>query len=262
MKKVLGFRLQVLGLIAFYAMLFLYAIPYALNPTYAQQATLSLSPASGTFNAGCGFSVNIELNTGGAKTDGVDAYLLYDQAKLSATSISPGTIFPDYPGNSVDDSIGKVVVAAISSIDNPFSGSGTFATVNFTVKPATSASLTQITFDFDANNKSKTTDSNVVANINGSVVDTLNTVVNGSYTIGTGSCSAQTTTIGGSTTGITGTSTAGTGSKVFLTGQGTASDSGEFVKTLPPAGSEKLTMTLAIVGSILTVFGILGLALL
>lgn len=219
---------------------------------YAQTATLSLSPSSGTFNKSCTFSLQINLNTGGVQTDGTDAILIYDSARFTATSISSGTIYPDYPGNNIDETNGKITVSGLASIASPFSGSGTLATVNFTVKDAAQTGATQIKFDFDPNDKSKTTDSNVVER--GTVADILNSVTNGNYTIGTGTC-------------VQPSPTPAPGVGVGRGAPGVATPSGAVQPTaqpyyLPPAGSEQLTFTLAIVGAVLTILGILGLALL
>lgn len=219
---------------------------------FAQSATLALSPASGTFNQGCNFSLNITLNTNGAQTDGTDAIVLYDTSRFSATSISQGTLYPDYPGNSIDDNAGKVIVSGLASVDKAYSGAGTLATVNFLVKQTAQAGVAQITFNFTPGS---TTDSIVAERSTTSNI--LGSVTNGSYTVGTGSCSSQTSTTG---------STAG---GALLTGSGQGSSTGSAqLKSLDDftggksTGSEQLTYTIAILGSILTIFGILGLAIL
>lgn len=206
-------------------------------------ASLSLSPSAGTFNKGCTFSVKINVDTGGIQTDGTDAVIKYDPSVLSAT-ITSGTIYNDYPGNNVDSANGKITVSGLASVSQAFSGTGTLATLNFTVSPTTPASTTAVTFDFDPNNKAKTTDSNIVER--GTTADVLNSVVNGSYTIGSGSCVGQ----------GAGTST-GTG-----TGQGISTPSATQAPRLPEGGSEQFTFTLAIMGTTLTVLGIFGLLLL
>ncbi len=226
--------------------LFLALGVFASTPVSAFAATLSLSPTSGTFNKGCNFSVNINLDTQGTQTDGTDAIILYDSSKLTATSIQNGTIYSDYPGSNIDPTNNKITVSGLASVSQPFTGSGTLATINFQVLSGATAGATQLTFDFDPNNKTKTTDSNVVER--GTVVDVLSSVTNGSYVIGSGSCGAQGTT----STGTGGTGTGATGS----TGSGTVT------KTLPSAGSENLTFTLAILGSVFAVLGVLGLAIL
>ncbi|MBI2020255.1 hypothetical protein HYS94_02435 [Candidatus Daviesbacteria bacterium] len=211
---------------------------------FAQQATLVLSPASGTFNKGCNFSLNIDLNTGGAQTDGTDAIILYDTSRFTATSIQSGTIYPDYPGNNIDEANGRITVSGLASVSTPFTGQGTLATLNFTVKDTAPTGAVQVRFDFDPNDKAKTTDSNVVQR--GTVADILSSVTNGNYTIGSGACGGQ------GQTGLTPPPPGGTPS-ASLQPKPTP---------LPPAGTETFTFTLAIVGSILTILGILGLALL
>lgn len=227
------------------------------SPVFAQSAVLSLSPSTGTFNKGCTFALEVKLNTGGAQTDGTDAILLYDASRLTASSITPNTsVYPDFPGNSIDDQSGKIIISGIASISGSFSGNATMATVNFAVKDNATVGATQVRFDFDPNDRAKTTDSNVVER--GTVADILTSVVNGSYTVGSGTC---TTTGAGTGSGT------GSGGGISKGGIGGVEDSTPSateipMKVLPPAGSEQLTFTLAIVGSVLTVLGILGLALL
>lgn len=227
----------------------LFPVTYNLFPASAAQATLSLSPTNGTFNRGCSFALDVNLNTGGASTDGTDAILLYSTSAFSATSVDKGTIYQDYPGTAVDDSAGKVTISGLASVTQSFSGQGKLATVNFTVKDTAPTGTSQIKFDFDPANPQKTTDSNVVEH--STISEILSSVTNGNYTVGTGTCGA---------TGSTGTGVDGT--KGGIGGTEEATPSGDIYKTLPPAGNEKLTFMLAIVGSTLTILGILGLVIL
>jgi hypothetical protein len=217
------------------------------SPASALAATLSVSPAKATLNKGCSFTLAIQLDTQGVQTDGTDAILLYDPTRFTASNILNGTIYSDYPGSNIDVT-GKITVSGLASVASPFTGSGTLASVNFTVVETAPVGATAVSFDFDPNNKAKTTDSNVVER--GTVADVLSSVVNGSYTIGTGSCASGGTGAGGQ--GAPGATA--TPSATFQPG-GTGT-------TLPPAGTEQLTFTIAIVGSVLTILGILGLALL
>lgn len=230
--------------------IFITLINFILSPglVFAQAATLSLSPASGTFNKSCNFSLNIVLNTGSAQTDGTDAILIYDSSRFSAKTITSGTIYPDYPGNNIDEQNGRITVSGLASVSSSFSGTGTLATINFQVLDNAPSGVSQIKFDFDPADKAKTTDSNVVER--GTVADILNSVTNGNYTVGSGTaCAGGGTTGGGGTKGGQGAS-----------GSGTLQPTP--VPTLPPAGNTELTYTLAIVGSVLTILGILGLAFL
>lgn len=228
------------------------------SPAYTFAATLSFSPSSGTFNKGCPLSVQIKLDTGQDQTDGTDAIILYDQSKLTAntSSVTTGSIYSDYPGTNVDDTAGKITVSGLASVSSAYSSQGTpgvFATINFTVKENTSTGATMVTFDFDSKDRTKTTDSNVVQR--GTVADVLSSVTNGNYTIGTGSCAAATPSP---------VPKGGQGAVVVVPSTPSAQIPVKEipVKTLPPAGSEQFTFTIAIIGSALTVLGILGLALL
>lgn len=229
-------------------------------PTQALAATLSLSPSTGTFNKGCQFTLDILLDTQGAETDGTDAILMYDTSRFTANSITSGSIYQDYPGNNIDEPNRKITVSGLASVSSGFTGSGSLVKINFTVKSDAPAGSTQVTFDFDPNNKAKTTDSNVVQRT--TVNDVLSSVVNGNFTIGAGSCASQTPTTGGSGTGTGGTggSVGGTTPAQGAT-QPVATPSGEF-KKLPDGGTEQFTFMIAILGSALTILGILGLGLL
>ncbi len=225
-------------------------------PGVVLASTLSLDPSSGTFNRSCLFSLNIRLDSAGVEIDGTDAYVLYDNSRFTATTITPGTIFAEYSGSNVDDASGKVAVSGLASVSKGFTGSGVLAAVNFIVKENAPAGATQIKFDFDPNDMSKTTDSNVVQR--GTVQETLSSVVNGSYTIGTGNCTSASPSPGVGGRGVVGSDS---------TPSAEAKQLKEF-KNLDEAagaktgGNSELTATLAIVGSVLTILGILGLALL
>lgn len=222
------------------------------SPASALAATLSLVPSTGSANRGCSFAVNIELDTAGVATDGTDAILKFEPSKLTAVSpIQQGTIYPDYAGNNIDAQTGTITVSGLASVAEAFTGKGTLATITFNVPANAPAGATTVKFDFDPNNKAKTTDSNVVER--GTIADVLSSVVDGNYTIGTGTCGQQTLTTTPGTTRP----------------QGQTADSTQSAqpKTIDDAvggqtGSEQLTFTIAIVGSVLTILGILGLVLL
>lgn len=220
-------------------------------PANVLASTLSLSPSAGTFNKGCNFSLEVVVDTQGVQSDGTDAILIYDASRFTAQTITSGTIYPDFPGNNIDASSGKITISGLASVSTPFTGKGTLATINFTVLGTAPAGSTQVTFDFDPNDKAKTIDSNVVER--GTVADTLNSVVNGNYVIGTAACGAAATAAPGSLTFKPGTG-----------GPPSTPSATPFIpkKELPPAGTPQLTSVIAIVGGILTILGILGLALL
>ena len=222
-------------------------------PTFAMAASLSLSPASGTLNKGCPVTLDINLDTTGADTDGTDAILLYDNTRFTANSIDtnlPTKIYNDYPGSNIDDTSGKITVSGLASVSSPFNGKGTLAKINLTVKDSAPTGAAQIKFDFTSGGK--TTDSNVVQR--GTVADVLSSVANGNYTIGSGTCAGAAATLTGTVLPRGATIVASQSAQQTVVEVP--------VKTLPNGGTEELTYTLAIVGSVLTVLGILGLAFL
>lgn len=262
--KALGVRHQAIvnKILAFICAVVVVLLPtaYGLTPIYAQQATLSMSPSTGTFNRGCQFTVDVKLVTGSAQTDGTDAILLYDTSKLTTNtnSIASGTIYPDYPGNNVDEQAGRITISGLSSVTSAFSGQGNLATITFTVKEAAPLGSSKVSFDFDPNDKGKTTDSNVVER--GTVADVLSTIIDGNYTIGAGKSCA----------GGAGTITTSGGDDTLATPSGGISDGStgyekkslnDFTNGKGP-GTPELTYTVAIVGATLTILGMLGFMLL
>ncbi len=245
MKKVLTFLSLITAL-------------FIVSPTAAlAAANLSLSPATGTFNKGCNFSLDIKVDTGGAQTDGTDAIIIYDSTRFTATAIRSGTIYSDYPGNIIEPSSGKITVSGLASVSSPFTGAGTLATVDFNVLETAPTGATKIRFDFDPADKAKTTDSNVVER--GTIADTLGFVTDGSYTVGTGSCpgaAAPTPTPGSKFVG----SPISTSSATVKTPVGGTLDdlAGKGTK----GGFEVPTIALGAAGVMLTIIGILGAAFL
>lgn len=171
------------------------------TPISASAASFTLTPATGTFNKGCNFSVKVNLDSAGAKVDSAEAAILFDNGKITPASaaVSQGTIFPTYVPVTTASS-GKIVVSGISNPGTPFSGSGTFTTLNFMVRADATPGPFTLKFDFDPNDRGKTTDSNVVET--STIAELLSSVGDGSYNIGTGpNCSGTTQPVGGTSSG-------------------------------------------------------------
>lgn len=251
-----------------------------ISPVAAMAASLTFDPSSGVINKGCEISIKINLDTQGVQTDGTDVIVLFTSSQLSTTTsqITNGTMYPEYPGSSVDSAGGKISISGISSVSSPFSGVGTFATIKFNVA-STIADNTKVNlnFDFDPNNKTETTDSNVVER--GTIADVLSAVTNGSYTVGSGSCtsgiSAGTGT-GASTGGGSGTSgyngANGQGQVLPGTNLTSGSQSAQYQVYKPnlndltgngqASGLFDNTIILTAVGVVLIIAGVAGLAFL
>lgn len=239
---------------------------FLISPLQVLAADLSLSPASGTFNPGCTFSVKMELDTQQAETDGTDALLTYDVSRFNATSITNGTIYPDYPGNVIDAASGKITISGLSSVSSGFKGKGTLATVNFQVAEGAPAGVSSVRFDFNPSDKTLTTDSNVIER--GTIADVLNTITDGNFTVGTGqSCSggADGSSSGGGKSAGNGSKDSGgsIGGKDGGKGGLIATPAAKPLPTqLPDSALTTPTIALAAIGTILTILGIIGLSLL
>lgn len=88
--------------------------------------------------------IRVLLNTNRFPIGSIDLIISYDPNFLSITDINivPGSIYPSYPGRSVDSTEKVIAIAS----DGKFSGSGTFATLRFTtIKPgATTLSFQKV----------------------------------------------------------------------------------------------------------------------
>src|SRR3990167_4988188 len=117
---------------------------FSASPALA--STLSLSPASGTFNKGCPFLLEVLLNTQGAPTDGTDAYINFDSSRFTMISIdTTGKVYPEYPGSGIDSqNANRILIAGLAAAGSPYSGSGKLASINFTVKEAAQTGLSQV----------------------------------------------------------------------------------------------------------------------
>lgn len=244
------------------------------SPAAAMAATLTLNPASGTFNKSCEVTVRIDLDTQSVQTDGTDVILIYNPSQLSSSTsqITNGTVYPDYPGNSVDNTAGKISISGISSVSSPFTGTGTFATVKFNVANTLTANTpVTIKFDFDPNNKTKTTDTNIVER--GTIADVLSSVTDGSFTAGTGQCSGSASPSGTGTGTGTGTGVSA-GQGQTLPGSGVYATPSAQYQVLKPkvidditgngksSGLLDNTIIVSSAGVLLVILGVIGLAFL
>lgn len=124
--------------------------------------SLTFSPSAYTTAPGCELKFDILLDTADYDTDGTDAIFKYDPAVLTVTLIEKGNIYSMYPGDTIDNQNGKVVISGLATPSRPFNGSGKFATVVVNVNPESNASEAVLNFDFDPNNPYKTNDSNII----------------------------------------------------------------------------------------------------
>ncbi len=129
--------------------------------------------------------LKIRIITGGKYSDSTDLILQFDPSLLSvsASSITRGKIYTDYPVSDVDNTKGLIRISGISSPGKEgFNGIGEFATINFKAKKE---GKSEIKVQFSPGS---TTDSNIVES--GVSHDMLSEVKN--VTLNIGNASAQT----------------------------------------------------------------------
>jgi hypothetical protein len=134
-------------------MLFFIASLFAVLPIQmakAQTTTISVTPQTNTVSVGQTFSVNIEISNV-QNLYGLDIALTWDTSMLKLDNNktfvgeSNGVLNPQvlFVQESADQSTGEYnVVATSENPAGPFSGSGTVATLTFTVKSTGQSSLT------------------------------------------------------------------------------------------------------------------------
>lgn len=147
-------------------------------------ATLSLNPATVSTSAGQTFTVAIVLDTGGNATDGTRAVLTFDKNILAVNKITPGSIYPEYPANGsvADNTQGRVNILGMDS-NATYTGSGTFATVEFTAKSAGTGTIA-IDYAPETTSDSNVADSATTTDILRAVTGTTVTVSGSSGSTG------------------------------------------------------------------------------
>lgn len=176
-KIKLDFRLLLLFLAVALAGEVVWAVLTLSSPTAKGKGLtvsgLQASPASGatmvTLTApkssvavGEKFSVSIEVLSA-KPTDGADIIMTFDPTKLTVvrngatdSPVITGSMYSDYPLNSIDETLGKVFISGVSSSPSGVVPNGTFGTVVFQAKSAGKSSLS---LDFTPGS---TVDTNVI----------------------------------------------------------------------------------------------------
>jgi len=147
------------------------------------QATLTLSPQSGTYNANDNFTVSIYLNTNGQNVVVVAAYLNYDKTHFQALSIDTnGSIFSFEAEKIIDSANGKIKITRGIPTPGVNTSNGLVAKVNFKALSNVTPASDNLTSDFVVDS---TTDSNIILD-DGRGTDILSGVYNAKYTVGSG----------------------------------------------------------------------------
>lgn len=120
-----------------------------------KQTAITLSSPKLEYKAGDKVTVDISI-TSSKKVDGVDLIIIYDPKVLTAQPAILGTIFSDYPQNSVDQTLGRVSISGITTQQGGVIPKGEFGKVTFVTK---ALGVTKISLDFTPG---KTVDTNVI----------------------------------------------------------------------------------------------------
>lgn len=152
-------------------------------PAMVFGATLSVSPANGTYQTGNIITAQIIVDTQGVAIEGADIrYLNYNPAllevqdentSLAGAQIAPGTLMPTTAANTVDAGLGRIAFSQVISGNTTFTGTGVLATVRFRVLGPGSAN---VSFTFTQGNTADT-------NIASAGADVLSSVAGGVYTL-------------------------------------------------------------------------------
>lgn len=141
-------------------------------------ATLSLSPTSGTYTVNQNFTLSIYVNTRSQNVVVVAAYLNYDKNRFQAVSIdSADSVFTMQAENAIDSTNGVIKISRGKPTPGVNSASALVAKVIF--KPIANASPTSDNFTFQFTPGS-VLESNVILD-NGLGTDILSGVDNGRY---------------------------------------------------------------------------------
>lgn len=151
-------------------------------PPIAYAATMSLSPATGSYALGSTFTVDVIVDPAGDSISAASAIINFDNSKLTAVSVTKGSMFSMDPlANTIGTSPTDPTKGEIRYDSGSLGGSGittrgTLATITFrTLAPGTAA----VTFVFDP---TLTTGTSLVAAASGPT-NLLTTTSGGSYTI-------------------------------------------------------------------------------
>jgi hypothetical protein len=141
-------------------------------PPVSQIPKLLFSPSELRANQNTVFTVNIQVDTANQPINGVGAQITFDPTYIQEVSLTPGTIFANYPTLEANNTTGTISISGISSsLSDTFTGIGTVATISFKIiKTGTS----NVNFIYTPG---ATNDSNIaVTTGNGDILGEVNTL--------------------------------------------------------------------------------------
>lgn len=170
-------------IIASVAFLALLSIPFFGKASLVgstSQATLSVSPATGSYNPNDTFTVSVYMNTNGQNAVVSAAYLNYDRNSFQAVSIdTTGSVFTMAMEKTIDANTGIIKITSGMPTPGVKTASGLVAKINFKALYGTTPSADNLTFRFTAGDSTQST----VIKDDGLGTDILSGVYGGKYTV-------------------------------------------------------------------------------
>lgn len=147
------------------------------------QATLTISPQTGSYNAGDNFTVSVYLNTNGQNANAVAAFIYYDKTHFQVVSLGvTDSIFTIEFENIINSTNGLIKISRSKPTPGVNTTSGLIAKINFQALSNVSPAGDNLTFDFVSGSPLH---SNVFLD-DGLGTPILSGVYNARYTVGTG----------------------------------------------------------------------------
>jgi len=155
------------------------------KPLFAASPMLKFVPSTGTYTKGETFKINIGVDSGTEKVQGVDVWATFDASKVEVDSIDPlvNNTFQFSMDKNIHNDTGKFEVWFTAATSGSYEGTvitGDLATVTFRSK-ATGT----INVNFNCTEGS-TIDSNIISVATGDLINCASNI-NGVYTINEGS---------------------------------------------------------------------------
>lgn len=133
-------KIRILSFVLFFSLNFL---SLSARTVQAADASLFLTPGSGTFIIDSAFSVNVIASSGGEEINAAEGKISFDASLLEATGISKtGSIFPFWTTEpSINNTAGTVIFGGGRPRPAFIGESGQICTISFKAKKAGTASL-------------------------------------------------------------------------------------------------------------------------
>lgn len=161
-------------------MLFIPSLGKAALVGTASQATLSVSPATGSYSPNDTFTVSVYMDTNGQNIVVSAAYLAYDRNSFQAVSIdTTGSVFTMSMENAIDSNTGIIKITRGIPTPGVNTANGLVAKINFKALYGTAPSSDNLTFRFAAGDNTQST---VIKN-DGLGTNILSGVYGGKYTV-------------------------------------------------------------------------------